>query len=244
MKFKLYILYFLLLLFSCKTSLEKTLGTYKRNNPSSFNNEIIFLQLNKRQICELTTADSTFHGTWIFKKDTISIFGLSNFDSLVFVRKNAKLLLLNHRSSDSLLYHFKKTNENKTNTRKCKTAECWYHSTIQSADKLYQVARSTNNISDYQHALILYEEAARVKPAESYPKNMINSISDQIEYCKNKGPKDEHCKQMLLYADRFFEKKDYDKAKQLYTEYLNFRCASNYLEHVNHRIILLDSLQK
>ncbi len=77
-----------------------------------------------------------------------------------------------------------------------------YNQAIEFADK----ARDENN---YAHAINGYKAALKLKPAEKYPQDQINSIS-LIQ--KEENTSQANYRAVLLSADKAFESKDYEKA--------------------------------
>ncbi len=238
MKSKFYIFSFLIFLSSCKTPYEKTLGCYHAKTFSTYAKEATYLSFNRSHICILTSEDSTHYAYWELKNDTISILELGNFDTLTFVRTRNKLHVLINNSLDSMPLFFRKTTKQWQIRPECETAACAFRSTLQSADKLYQVAQSTENSSLLEIALDLYWRAESIIPGDPHTREMIEILTHN----KNRLEEKKECTKILSKADQLLEKKDYNRAMEFYKIYLNQNC-NYFLEHVKNRILLLDSLQ-
>ncbi len=238
MKSKFYIFSFLMCVVSCRTPFEKTLGCYQGNTFAANKKETKFLSFNEGNICILTSKDSTNYAYWELNNDTISIITLEYFDTLTYVRNRGKLHLLKHNSLDSINFYFKKNNKHTQGIPKWLAVECAFRSNLQSADKLYQVAQSTGDISLIESALDLYMRAEKIKPGDPHTREMIEILTHYRRRLEDK----KDCIKILSKADAIFENIDYKNAMKLYKIYLDHNC-NYFLEHVKNRIILLDSLQ-
>lgn len=84
-----------------------------------------------------------------------------------------------------------------------------YADKIVGADKLLAV-------KDYQNALIAYQEAAALKPSDSYPAGKIAEINKTLETIAAQEALDKQYAERIVHADKLFESKDYSGAIAAY----------------------------
>ncbi len=102
-----------------------------------------------------------------------------------------------------------------------------YQQTIALADNYY-------NQQDWNSALASYQEAASIKPDESYPKERIRTIQTTLK------DRDDRYTAAISQADNYFNSSDWLNAKDKYTEALSIKKNESYpstqLILVNQRI--------
>ncbi|MDA3865169.1 MAG: hypothetical protein PF489_00310 [Salinivirgaceae bacterium] len=86
-----------------------------------------------------------------------------------------------------------------------------YDKAIEEADALYTE-------SDYQGAKTLYEKALKISPDEEYPKTQLDKVNGFLqEIAKQKAIEDAKIyKALIEKADKFYNEKDYQVAKDVY----------------------------
>ncbi|MBS4012919.1 MAG: hypothetical protein KGZ97_04055 [Bacteroidetes bacterium] len=88
-----------------------------------------------------------------------------------------------------------------------------YEAAIKDADQRF-------NQKEYNDALPYYQEAARIKPLEAYPRNRINEINDILKRLQDV---DNQYNNTIAFADRAFENREYSKAKESYQRALGLK---------------------
>ena len=89
-----------------------------------------------------------------------------------------------------------------------------YNDEIKRGDAFYQAGQ-------YNLALQSYQKALEYKPAEIYPLNKIKEIETLLAKQKLEKEKEERYKNLISNADKLMIAKDYNKAKDLYSQALN-----------------------
>ena len=102
-----------------------------------------------------------------------------------------------------------------------KAIDAQYATAIADADKL--LAAKT-----YDQARTAYAEAGKIKPAEQYPRDKINEITDILAAIARQKTLDDQYKAAITKADQLLVAKTYDQAKVEYTNASNLKPAEQY----------------
>ena len=113
-----------------------------------------------------------------------------------------------------------------------------YSDAIHTADQLFEAEA-------YEDAKVAYNQALKVKPGESYPKERITAIDQLFEKRRKiKDEKDQGYRQAVSEADRALEQKDYKKALHHYHQALSFKPEESYpgsqIEKINNVLSQLE----
>ena len=106
-----------------------------------------------------------------------------------------------------------------------KAMELQYNQAIAQADQAY----GQNNLSAAKSA---YQNALRIKPAESYPTSQITKIDQQLAQMERerqeKAAFEQKYQNLIAQADRAFDSRNYPTAKQGYTEALKMKPSAQH----------------
>lgn len=93
-----------------------------------------------------------------------------------------------------------------------------YTATIQAADRLFEQKKLPEALNEYQNA-------ARIKPDENYPKGKINEIQSLLQ---NLAEKDNNYREKIALADQLFTNQNYSRAMAEYQNALDLKPEEPY----------------
>jgi len=99
-----------------------------------------------------------------------------------------------------------------------------YLATIAKGDKAF-------NAKDYATAKPMYEEASRIKPTETYPKDKLAEIAELIKKNAEASEQkeiDNQYKEAIARGDKSFTQKDYNSSKLAYQDALTYKPTEKY----------------
>ncbi len=103
------------------------------------------------------------------------------------------------------------------------------------------IADGDNYLSekDYENALIAFNNSAKLKPEEQYPKNKITEINNILTAIVKQKAEDEKYNNLIEKADELFNSQDYDNAK---IEYQNAGIVKPNESYPNDRISEINNI--